>query len=216
MKSSAKCLLKFFPLVDAIAGTFGKNCEVVLHDLSHPENSIIKIANGHVTGRKVGGPVTDLALSSFMKNNLKNDSLVGYKSRTKKGNELKSTTIFIRDEKQKIVGAMCINIDISPYISAQKILDEFCKISTEFKGSDLNLKSEKFESSVENLIENLIEQAKEKIDKPLSHMGKEDKLQIMRNLKENGLFLIKGSAKKVSKELNVSLATVYKYLEEIH
>jgi predicted transcriptional regulator YheO len=46
-------------------------------------------------------------------------------------------------------------------------------------------------------------------------MRKEDKLQIIRDLKENGLFLIKGSAKRVSQELNVSLATIYKYLEEI-
>jgi predicted transcriptional regulator YheO len=46
-------------------------------------------------------------------------------------------------------------------------------------------------------------------------MRKEDKLQVIWDLKENGLFLIKGSPKKVSQELNVSLATIYKYLEEI-
>ncbi len=51
------------PLVDAIAGTFGKNCEVVLHDLRKPHQSIIKIANGHITNRKVGDPLTDLVLS---------------------------------------------------------------------------------------------------------------------------------------------------------
>jgi predicted transcriptional regulator YheO len=46
-------------------------------------------------------------------------------------------------------------------------------------------------------------------------MGKEDKLNIIKDLKEKGVFLIKESAKRVSKELNVSLATIYKYLEEI-
>jgi len=46
-------------------------------------------------------------------------------------------------------------------------------------------------------------------------MHKADNLRIIRDLRENGLFLIKGAAKRVSKELNVSLATVYKYLEEI-
>jgi predicted transcriptional regulator YheO len=46
-------------------------------------------------------------------------------------------------------------------------------------------------------------------------MEKEDKLRIISDLKERGLFLIKGAAKRVSKELNVSLPTIYKYLEEI-
>jgi predicted transcriptional regulator YheO len=45
-------------MVDALAGTFGRNCEVVLHDFSKSDQSIVKIANGHVTGRDVGGPPT--------------------------------------------------------------------------------------------------------------------------------------------------------------
>jgi len=39
------------PVVDGIATMFGKNCEVVLHDLRNLERSIVAIANGHVTGR---------------------------------------------------------------------------------------------------------------------------------------------------------------------
>ena len=45
-------LRQFIPMVDALGETFGKHCEVVLHDLSTPETSIIAIANGHVTGRQ--------------------------------------------------------------------------------------------------------------------------------------------------------------------
>jgi len=44
-----KYIEPFLPLVDALAETFGKNCEVVLHDFSKPDQSIIKIANGHLT-----------------------------------------------------------------------------------------------------------------------------------------------------------------------
>ena len=56
-------LLKAFcPVVDCIADLFGSNCEVVLHDITQPEKSIVKIRNGHVTGRKVGDPLTDLGL----------------------------------------------------------------------------------------------------------------------------------------------------------
>ncbi|WP_295753632.1 PAS domain-containing protein, partial [uncultured Oscillibacter sp.] len=38
-----------------IAAQFGSDCEVAIHDLSRdPDRSIVFIANGHVSGRKVG------------------------------------------------------------------------------------------------------------------------------------------------------------------
>lgn len=206
-----ECLKQFIPLVEAVAETFGRNCEVVLHDLSKPRQSVIKIANGHITGRDVGSPATDFILS-LIKNKDIPDLIVGYRTRTKKGHDLKSTTIFIRNNKKKIVGALCINLDITPYVSAKNALEELCmNISAQGDSREV---PEKFESSVDNLIQELLEKNIKKIGMPVAHMRKEDKLQIIRNLKKDGLFLIKGSGKKVSNELNISLPTIYKYLEE--
>lgn len=204
----------FIPLVDAIAETFGKNCEVVLHDFSKPDQSIIKIANGHVTGRDIGSPATGLILPLIGKKT-ENEAIVAYCTKTKKGADLKSTTVLIKDRKQKVIGALCINVDITPYISTKSVLDELCFISGANNKEGTKESPEKFESNVDSLINELLQQNIKKIGKPVVHMRKEDKLQAIRNLKENGLFFIKGAAKRVSNELNVSLATIYKYLEEI-
>ena len=120
-----KYIKPFIPLVDAIAETFGKDCEVVLHDFKKPHHSIVKIANAHVTNRKVGGPATDLILSYISKDD-KIESLIGYYTKTKKGSDLKSTTVFIRDKNGKIVGSICINIDITNYTSLKTLADQFC------------------------------------------------------------------------------------------
>lgn len=56
-------LKRFIPLVKIIVQIFGKNCEAVLHDFSNPQHSIVEIENGQVTGRKIGDPITDFALS---------------------------------------------------------------------------------------------------------------------------------------------------------
>jgi predicted transcriptional regulator YheO len=201
--------------VDALAETFGKNCEVVLHDFSKPQQSIIKIVNGHVTGRGVGAPATDLILSFIEKKGQKKDSLVGYCTKTKRGDELKSTTVFIKNSKGKIVGALCINIDLTSYLSAKSLLENFCLIpNPRFLEAEEHI-TEKFEANVKNLIDDLLEKSIKRIGKPVAHMRKEDKLNILRDLKGGGLFLIKGTAQRVSKELNVSLPTIYKYLEEI-
>ena len=46
-------------MAKGLAGQFGRNCEVVIHDLreTDTEHSIVYIENGHVTGRSIGdGP----------------------------------------------------------------------------------------------------------------------------------------------------------------
>lgn len=208
-----KYLKPFIPLVDAIAETFGKNCEVVLHDFSKPEKSIIKIAHGHVTGRDVGGPITDLSL--LLLGGRKTDSLVGYRTKAKKGNELKSTTVFIKDEKGEAVGCICINIDTTTIIATKNMLEEMYGTTNHNEIEGENESPERFEPSIDNLINELIGSALKETAKPASYMDKQDKLLIIKNLKGKRLFLIKGAAKRVSNELNVSLSTIYKYLEEI-
>lgn len=209
-------LRQFIPMVDALGETFGKHCEVVLHDLSTPETSIIAIANGHVTGRQVGGPITDLGLRLF-KEKMKDadgNALVGYRTRTKDGRDLKSTTIFIRNSSGKVVGCLCINIDVTAYLSVGNVIDDFFRTSPDGSTKGEYESPEKFESSVDLLINQLLTQSIKNVNKPVAYMSKEDKLQIVRDLKENGFFLIKGSGKRLCKELNVSLPTIYKYLEE--
>jgi predicted transcriptional regulator YheO len=77
-------LKDYIPLVDFLGHAMGPNCEVVLHDLTDPENSIIAIANGHVSGRKIGGPTTDLVLK-IMKEGLDGEKsfIANYNARLK-------------------------------------------------------------------------------------------------------------------------------------
>ena len=56
-------LESYLPLVDFIAAVFGKNCEVVLHDLRNLDHSIIAIKNNHITGRTLNDTITDFALA---------------------------------------------------------------------------------------------------------------------------------------------------------
>ena len=34
-------LKQYYPIADLIAGTIGKECEVVVHDLENPEQSVV-------------------------------------------------------------------------------------------------------------------------------------------------------------------------------
>ena len=83
-------------LTDALGQTFGKYCEIVVHDFNSPESSIIAITNGSLTGRKVGDTLDALGFQ-LLKNHPSSD-LLNYRTKTKDGKELRSSSIFLRDE----------------------------------------------------------------------------------------------------------------------
>ncbi len=55
-------LQSYDTVLDGLAQYLGDGCEIVLHSLENLDKSVIKIVNGHHTGRKVGAPITHLAL----------------------------------------------------------------------------------------------------------------------------------------------------------
>jgi predicted transcriptional regulator YheO len=106
--SQQKCLLEFLGrFTSAIGEAIGANCEVVLHDFGNPEHSIVSIANGHITGRKVGDTVDVLGLQ-LLRNPPPGD-LLNYRTETKSGRVLRSSSIFMRKDSGEIFGALCIN-----------------------------------------------------------------------------------------------------------
>jgi len=216
-KKNNSALKKYIPLIKTIAEMFGKKCEALIHDFSNPQHSIVAIENGQVTGRKIGDPITDFALSVWKKNgheDKKTDRIVNYKTKSKDGKILKSSTVFIRNNQKKIIGCICINYDITIHSMFHKVMDEFCTtVDLDKEKSEKGI--ETFTSDVNEVLKNIIQEAIEKIGKPVSLMQKEDKLRVVKIADKKGAFLIKEAITQVAKEINVSRFTIYNYLKEL-
>lgn len=195
-------------LVKALSLQFGKNCEVVLHDLSRPyDETIVAIENGHVTGRKAGGPGTNLGLQ-LLSGNVKEGDKYCYITQTKDGKILRSSSIYIYNKEGKAIGSLCINFDITEFIMAEKTIQTLTKNSF---GSEVK---ESFVHNVEDLLEVLIQEANAYIGKPVARMTKEDKMKGILFLKERGAFLIQKSSDRIANFFDISKFTLYNYLEE--
>lgn len=59
--SNYACLERYIPLVEFMGKICGKNYEIILHDVSTPERSVIAACNEHLSGRRIGDPMTELA-----------------------------------------------------------------------------------------------------------------------------------------------------------
>ena len=196
---------------------FGKKCEVVLHDFTIPQHSIVEIENGYVTGRKIGDPITDFALSIWRKDGYgkkKEDKIVNYRTKTKDGKILRSSSVFIRDDQKKIIGCLCINYDLTEYLMFNKIIGEFCD-TIDLDNEKSKEEAETFTNDVDDVLEDIIRKAIDEVGKPVSMMQKEDKLMVAKIVDEKGGFLIKGAINQLASEISVSRYTIYNYLDEL-
>ena len=193
-------------LAEGIVAVVGPHCEVVVHDFSDPEHSVVLIA-GNVTGRRVGAPVPDL---SFISGELNRDTpdQMNYCARIG-SHHLQSSTIWIRDTDGTPIGAVCINVDYSDLTHARDLLD---KLATSTRNvSDLVI-TDTFAKDVGDLIELSVSEFLRQEDvQSVEAMGYEDKLRLIQSLEERGLFRIRGAVNRVADVLDVSRASIYNY-----
>jgi predicted transcriptional regulator YheO len=69
-------------------------------------------------------------------------------------------------------------------------------------------------NDVNEILDVLIQESIEFVGKPVSMMGKEDKIKGLRYLDEKGAFLIKKAGDRVIKFYDISKFTLYNYLEQ--
>ena len=194
-----------------IAAQFGPSCEVAVHDLTgDADGTIFAIENGHVSGRKVGDGASEIVLEALKDPSRAKDQL-GYQTRTPDGRMLKSSSIYIRDERGKLVALLGINYDITDLFHAAGTLKQLIATNAEERRQDGD--TEMIFSDVDDLLDRLIEKSCTYVGKPVAMMTKEDKIRAIHYLDDKGAFLIKKAGDRVSKFYDISKYTLYNYLD---
>ncbi len=193
---------------DMLVKMFGPRCEVAVHDFTDLKKSLIHLA-GNVTGREIGSPSTDLVLNELTKPVPDIKDIPNYKTRLLNGTTMKSSTVFLRDHENKVIGAICINYDISMMIQYETEIRDFISFT------ETEEKSENFYSTVQEVIQDMVDQVLSGFKKAPSMLTLEEKIECVRLLQEKGAFLIKGSTDYLASVLGVSKFTIYNYLQKI-
>lgn len=193
---------------DMLVKMFGSRCEVAVHDFKNLKKSLIHLA-GNVTGRKIGSPITDLVLKELAKPEEDIRDIPNYKTQSTKGQIMKSSTVFLRNQDQKPIGALCINYDISLFMQFGGEIEEFIHFD------NTESQTENFFSTVQDVIHGMVEEVLNGFKKAPSIMTIDEKVECVRILEQKGTFLIKGATEYVAHALGVSKFTVYNYLQKI-
>ncbi|WCF09808.1 PAS domain-containing protein [Paenibacillus thiaminolyticus] len=200
-------LQSYDSFVEGLADYLGDASEIVLHSLEDYQNTVIKIANGHHAGRELGVPITNMALqmlSEIKHSNAKQG--ISYFTKSKNNRSMKSSMIAIRGEAGKIIGFMCININLDESFSGF--------LQTFLPQADLETRAqdENFAPSIKDMILETIERTIEAVDASPDISYANRNKHIIGLLYDRGVFNMRDAVTIVANMLKITKHTVYLHL----
>ena len=203
-------LKSLIPIAEIIGKTFGNRCEVVLHDLTIPEKSVVYTVNGDVTGRREGQTFDRLVRSVLLNKNFTRDYAVNYTFETEDGRKIKSSSSLVRDEEGEVVGVFCVNYDITFMKSLHDELELFLPMQENSSVISPEMAADQDVTTVvDTLIDNIVSGRKKQ------GLTKQDNLEMIRFMDDKGIFLVKGAIDKVAACMGLSKVTIYGYLDTV-
>lgn len=219
------------PVVRGLARILGEDYEVNLHDLSMPEHSLVLCENGHVTGRQPGGPMTDFGLFMMQSEEYKTkDGVFNYLARNNRGELIRCSAIFIRDEAGETIAFLCLNYSMNKATAARELLESLLHINPEpvaqyrrqngtrdkaAESFGADPVQEWFARDLEEVVNDSLSQIRNKVGKPLNYLSKQEKQDIVRELRDKGFFKLKGSVEALAAEMGNTKYTIYSYIREL-
>ena len=201
-------LKPYIPVADMIAKTWGAECEVVLHDVADPEHSVVYVANGSVTGREIGQGFEHFVRSALKSGGASEDFVANDFFR-KKGKLIRTSSAMIRDDDGKLIGALCINIDMTRMLEQAEYIQSFLPQPKAKTPVGQPVPQSNVEEMVFSLIDNIL------ADCETASLSREERIAKIRFMDTRGIFQLKGSIEQVAQRLGVNKVTVYSYLDEV-
>ena len=200
--------------IQALGSVAARNMEILLHDLDHPEHSVVAIINGHLSGRSVGSPILaapeqDQGFKALMQASTDQHGcepvvLPDYPT-TLKGRTLRSATAIFRDRNGHPFASLCVNTDVTGLDAAMNFLQQLQPLGATPAVSE--------PADMELLMSEIIQESLQRSGQ--GRMNKQAKVEAVRMMQERGLFIVKGGVEKAASALGVTRYTVYNYLEQL-
>ena len=225
----AELIRQYTLIVDFLGHVLGPDYEIALHELEDDSNRIIAIANGELTGRHIGSPLSNKMLE-FVAGNLyeTQNYVLNFESVSATGKTMCSNSMFIKGRHGELSGLLCINFDDSRYRAISDHILKLCHpdlfvtdvlaqpLPENEDGVSARSSPEKFRNSADAVALDAINRELERMGVTPGHLTHSERLQVITSLESAGIFLLKGAIKSAAAALGCSTASIYRYLSQIN
>ena len=207
----------YIHMVHFLGGCLDANTEIVLYSLDNIKSSIIAIHNGHISGRKIGDPLSNFAISK-MKDKGKDGPpyYLNYLGLSKDNTPLRSSSYFILDKAGIPRGVLTINIDVTKYQRAAELLNQLAYLPGVENTSGDNSDVDRLQSTPKDLIMDIIYDVTGNKEIETTRLTMDEKLEVVKRLNAENFFLMKGAVSQIATVLDTSEASIYRYLSKVN
>ncbi len=215
----------FTKVCEFIGRVLGPDYEVALHDISDRDGAIVALSNGHISGREIGTPVSEKIMNIIDSRIYETEDFILHEyGLAPTGKVLCTSSMFIKDISGDLIGVMCINFDDTRYRELSQKVFNLCHpdalVDTNFRFDESKVPSKitdnhKLKDVPDGSAYDIIKAVLKEYNMNPENMSLKEKLRILGNLEEKGVFLIKGAVRDASAVFGCSQATMYRYLSKI-
>ncbi|SKC02785.1 Predicted transcriptional regulator YheO, contains PAS and DNA-binding HTH domains [Lachnospiraceae bacterium] len=208
---------QYSALADFLGQALGPHFEAILYDL----HNIVATYNSAISGRNVGDPLTN-TLKQIVRDRkyAKEDYLTNFRGLTANGKVLRCSCFFIKDKNGELEGFFCLNFDDNRFKELAEDLFRLChpdsyvdrNIAIEIRGNE---DSGTFYDTISGATNEVLQRVVGDDNIPSNRLTKSEKMEIIRQLYQRGVFQMKDSINTVGQQLDCSQATMYRYIAQI-
>jgi predicted transcriptional regulator YheO len=215
-KPAVKIAAVYLPVMRFLSMVYGPETEIVLTDMK----KIIHVENALYPKDVPGSPLGEQEKKFLQERNYQNkEYVINYRALSKNGDRLRSSTMFLWDEDGKLTGTLTINTRVEELLRVRDVVDVL------INGANSSLNDSKSKTtpvydnlaiSVEDIVAETINKGLTSSGVPAERLTSIEKKNIVHELDQKGIFMVKGAISIVAKRLSTSDATIYRYLQQLN
>lgn len=217
---------QFSTVVEFLGQTLGPDHEITLYDLEAEGQPVIAIANGRISGQTVGSALPKIVQDSLAQNGENTPACIAHfiSHLQKDGKAIRSSAMLLRNGSGKAVGLLCINFDDSRFLELSASLLDLVHprafIRQQYAASDMvplskleeTAPGEPVHNNVSTMVQEIFSTAAGSLDVPVDRLNQEERIALIKCLRDLGIFRLKGAVPYVADQLGCSPPSVYRYL----
>lgn len=206
-------------IADAVAIVARPDLEIVVHDLTKPHRSIVKIINGHISGRSVAdpmasNPVEETKLRAALAKTgepFEVRPISGKTAWIAADRPIRTASVMFFDAAGQASAMLCLNVDEA--VAGRFKADVEALFGMAATAAQPTEPLEPRDVHMGAMIEGIVEEAIAASCVPVDRMSKQEKVEAVSSMHEKGVFLMRGSVEYVAKRLDVTKHTIYNYFD---
>lgn len=207
-----KELEKYVGIVSFFRRIFTDTYEIFLFDTTVKNYPVV--AHSSKTGENIR--CTRQLLSKALKSNKAKEigMMLNIPVQPELGSLLKSSVYLIKKDEQNIIGALCVNVQCNVYLKIQSLISGILDFNPDEINDDEDITDMPDIRNTEPTLDT-ITQLVNNLDIEPGRCSQGERIDIVCDLYNHGVFGIKGSVAKTAEALGISEQSVYRYLAQI-